>query len=200
MGLLDDYNVDIDSVDEAAGFKGQPEPGFYAFEVGNVHIQEGSKNNPDQSWLIITYLLEGDDDEAEAEEYGELFALPADPDNPTPKEIEKLGWYKRRLRELGIAPEQMGSVDRDDLIGIRGTFKLVGTAGKGANKDRIYLNIRDMKVGEVSDDPTDYDDDSVEAKVAAKKSDLPAELVAALDAEPIVLPAWDPMGALAVEF
>ncbi|MEO7124981.1 MAG: C1 family peptidase [Nakamurella sp.] len=34
-------------------------------------------------------------------------------------------------------------------------------------------------------------------EIAARKSDLPAELVAALDAEPIVLPAWDPMGALA---
>lgn len=34
-------------------------------------------------------------------------------------------------------------------------------------------------------------------EIAARKSDLPAELVAALDGEPIVLPAWDPMGALA---
>jgi bleomycin hydrolase len=34
-------------------------------------------------------------------------------------------------------------------------------------------------------------------EIAARKSNLPAELVAALDAEPIVLPAWDPMGALA---
>ena len=34
-------------------------------------------------------------------------------------------------------------------------------------------------------------------EIAARKRDLPAELVAALDAEPIVLPAWDPMGALA---
>lgn len=34
-------------------------------------------------------------------------------------------------------------------------------------------------------------------EIAARKSDLPAELVAALDLEPIVLPAWDPMGALA---
>jgi bleomycin hydrolase len=34
-------------------------------------------------------------------------------------------------------------------------------------------------------------------EVAAPKSLLPAELVAALDEEPTVLPAWDPMGALA---
>ncbi len=34
-------------------------------------------------------------------------------------------------------------------------------------------------------------------EIAARKSSLPAELQAALDQEPIVLPAWDPMGALA---
>jgi bleomycin hydrolase len=34
-------------------------------------------------------------------------------------------------------------------------------------------------------------------EIAARRSALPAELQAALDAPPIVLPAWDPMGALA---
>lgn len=34
-------------------------------------------------------------------------------------------------------------------------------------------------------------------EIAARKSYLPAELQAALDLEPIMLPAWDPMGALA---
>jgi len=40
-----------------------------------------------------------------------------------------------------------------------------------------------------------YDEHMFE--IAARKSSLPAELQAALDQEPIVLPAWDPMGALA---
>jgi bleomycin hydrolase len=34
-------------------------------------------------------------------------------------------------------------------------------------------------------------------EIAARRSALPAELQSALDTEPIVLPAWDPMGALA---
>ncbi len=34
-------------------------------------------------------------------------------------------------------------------------------------------------------------------EIAARKRYLPADLLAALDAEPIVLPPWDPMGALA---
>jgi len=34
-------------------------------------------------------------------------------------------------------------------------------------------------------------------EIAAPKSMLPEELVAALEKEPIVLPPWDPMGSLA---
>ncbi|MGH3498072.1 MAG: aminopeptidase C [Nocardioidaceae bacterium] len=34
-------------------------------------------------------------------------------------------------------------------------------------------------------------------EIAVRRQALPPELVAALDAEPVVLPAWDPMGALA---
>ncbi len=34
-------------------------------------------------------------------------------------------------------------------------------------------------------------------EIAARRSELPPELQEALDQEPIVLPAWDPMGALA---
>jgi len=36
-------------------------------------------------------------------------------------------------------------------------------------------------------------------EVAVRRSALPADLQAALDQEPIVLPAWDPMGALATD-
>ena len=34
-------------------------------------------------------------------------------------------------------------------------------------------------------------------EIAARRNRLPASLQAALDAPPIVLPAWDPMGSLA---
>ena len=34
-------------------------------------------------------------------------------------------------------------------------------------------------------------------EIAARRSYLPEDLRGALDLEPIVLPAWDPMGALA---
>ena len=34
-------------------------------------------------------------------------------------------------------------------------------------------------------------------EIAARKSYLPAALRTALEADPIVLPAWDPMGSLA---
>jgi bleomycin hydrolase len=34
-------------------------------------------------------------------------------------------------------------------------------------------------------------------EIAVRRDLLPADLASALDGEPIVLPAWDPMGALA---
>jgi bleomycin hydrolase len=34
-------------------------------------------------------------------------------------------------------------------------------------------------------------------EIAARRDRLPSDLQAALDQDPIVLPAWDPMGALA---
>ena len=34
-------------------------------------------------------------------------------------------------------------------------------------------------------------------EIAVRRDRLPPELLAALDEDPIVLPAWDPMGALA---
>ncbi|MGI8721712.1 MAG: C1 family peptidase, partial [Geodermatophilaceae bacterium] len=34
-------------------------------------------------------------------------------------------------------------------------------------------------------------------EIAVRRDRLPAELLGALDREPVVLPAWDPMGALA---
>jgi len=34
-------------------------------------------------------------------------------------------------------------------------------------------------------------------EIAARRDRLPPELLVALGAEPIVLPAWDPMGSLA---
>ena len=34
-------------------------------------------------------------------------------------------------------------------------------------------------------------------EIAARRNSLPEDLQQALDATPIVLPAWDPMGALA---
>ena len=37
-------------------------------------------------------------------------------------------------------------------------------------------------------------------EIAARKSALPADLQSALDAEPIVLPAWDPIGVMVVSF
>lgn len=149
MGLLDEYNVDMEEINEAGYGKTFPDD-WYEGVVGSFHIQNGSKNNPDASWYIITYLLEPDNDE-----YGELFTLPEDPQAPTPQELDKLGFLKRRLKDLGVEDGKFSNIDEDELVGTRVKFELVSTKGKKGtkNEDRVYQNIRNLSVIEGDDEP-----------------------------------------------
>lgn len=135
--LLEEYNVDLTNVEAPDGY-GRPADDLYEFVVGDVYIQEGSKNHPDKSWIIFKYLI-GD----QGKDYSELFSLPKDPTNPTDQEATRLGFYKQRLVSLGVAPEDANTVGRDDLVGIRGTFELRTTKGKDGKE---YQNIRNFKV------------------------------------------------------
>lgn len=137
-GLLEEFEIDLSSV-EAPDTYGRPADDIYEFVVGDVYIQNGSKNHPEKSWIIFKYLL-GDS----GKEFSELFSLPNDPANPTEQEASRLGFYKQRLVSLGIAPEDVNTVGRDDLVGIRGTFELRTT--KSARDGKEYQNIRNFKV------------------------------------------------------
>jgi hypothetical protein len=103
-----------------------------------VYIQEGSKKQPEKRWIIFKYLL-GEDGTT----FSELFGLPTDPSNPTPAEVQRLGFYKQRLLSLGVAPEDVNGVSSDDLVGTTGTLELRTTKGKDGNE---YQNIRNFKV------------------------------------------------------
>lgn len=140
MGLLDDYNVDMEEINEAGYGKKLPDD-WYEGVVGSIHIQNGSKNNPNASWYIITYIVEPDNDE-----YGELFTLPEDPSAPTPQELDKLGFLKRRLKDLGVVDGKFSNIDEDELIGTRVKFELVTTKGKKGtkNEDKEYQNVRNL--------------------------------------------------------
>jgi bleomycin hydrolase len=63
-------------------------------------------------------------------------------------------------------------------------WRVENSWGKDAGRDGYYT-MNDSWFGEYL------------FEIAARADSLPADLRAALDAEPIVLPAWDPMGALA---
>ena len=145
MGLLDEYGIDTS---EAETPSYDMEDGIYEFTVGDVYVKQGSQKYPDRSWVIIEYLV-GD----EGKKQSELFELPADPENLTDRERQKLGYYVARLMDLGIDRDAVNDVDREDLIGLRGTLQLYSSAGKGANAGKMFQNIKNVKVAKTSAAP-----------------------------------------------
>jgi hypothetical protein len=145
MGLLDEYGIDTS---EAETPSYDMEDGIYEFTVGDVYVKQGSQKYPDRSWVIIEYLV-GDDGKKQSE----LFELPADPENLTDRERQKLGYYVARLMDLGVAREAVNDVDREDLIGLRGSLQLYSSAGKGPNAGKMFQNIKNVKTEKTSAAP-----------------------------------------------
>jgi len=145
MGMLDDYGIDTSEI-EAPSYDLQD--GIYEMTVGDVYVKQGSQAYPDRSWVIIEYLV-GE----EGKKKSELFELPADPENITDKERQKLGYYVARLLDLGVERAAVNDIDRDDLIGLRGTLQLYSNAGKGKNAGKMFQNIKNVKITETSAAP-----------------------------------------------
>lgn len=135
-GLIEEFDIDLTQID--APEYGKPADDIYEFVLGDVHLQEGSKNHPDKKWIVFKYML-GDTGQS----FSELFALPADASNPTSAEIQRLGFYKQRLVTLGVEPDAVNSVGADDLIGAAGTLELRTVKGKDGKE---YQNIRNLKM------------------------------------------------------
>tara|TARA_R110000772_G_scaffold76574_3_gene165311 strand:- start:219 stop:707 length:489 start_codon:yes stop_codon:yes gene_type:complete len=145
MGLLDEYGIDTSEVETPSY---DLEDGIYEYELGDVYVKQGSQAYPDRAWVIMEYLI-GD----EGKKQSELFELPADPENMTDRERQKLGYYVARLMDLGVDRASVNDVDRDDLIGLRGTLQLYSSAGKGKNAGRMFQNIKNVKVSTSSEAP-----------------------------------------------
>jgi len=128
-GLLDGYGIDMDEI-EAPSYDVADD--IYEFEVSDFYIQEGTDNWPDRTWLIIEYSLG-----AAGKSKSEWFELPADASAPTDKELQKLGYYKNRLSDLGVEPGDMNKVGPDDLIGKTGTLQVFTKNG--------FQNIKGVK-------------------------------------------------------
>ena len=145
MGMLDDYGIDTSEI-EAPSYDLQD--GIYEMTVGDVYVKQGSQAYPDRSWVIIEYLV-GE----EGKKKSELFELPADPENITDKERQKLGYYVARLLDLGVERAAVNDIDRDDLIGLRGSLQLYSNAGKGKNAGKMFQNMKNVKITETSAAP-----------------------------------------------
>lgn len=169
MGLFDDFDIDMDEVKAAGSF--DFEDGHYSFEVSEALVQQGTKNDPDDTKFIIKYDL----NDGEAGTYWEWFTIAVDGDSEAAKAKQSLSFLKNRLLDLGIPASELNTIDPEDLEGITGTLELKTTSGKGKNAANTYQNVRNVKVGkaEPTEEPDEEDEDTTAAikkRVAAKRA------------------------------
>lgn len=159
MGLFDDFDIDMDEV-KAASF--DFEDGTYEFEIAEARRQNGSKNNPDNTFFVIHYSL----NDGTAGTYQEWFTI-AEDGEVTKKAQQSLGYLKARLVDLGIEPAAMNELEPEELEGISGTLQIKTTKKNGNS----YQNLRNVKVGDspVEDEPEE-DDAEIKKRVAAKQA------------------------------
>ena len=145
MGLFDDFDIDMDEVKAAGGF--EFEDGHYDFEISEALIQNGTKNDPDDTKFIIKYDMD------EAGTYWEWFTIAVDGDPTAKKAEQSLGFLKSRLVDLGFSPSALNDLDPEDLEGIVGSLQLLTTSGKGKNAANKYQNVRNVKVAVEEEEP-----------------------------------------------
>lgn len=164
MGILDDFEIDMTDIKEAGDWN--VDDGIYEFNLLDVFLKKGTDKHPDTVWVIFKYGLDDD-----GTEYQEWFTMPEDPQSPTVKEKQKLGFYKQRLLSLGVAPEDVNTVNSDDLIGTTGVLQLKTTKGKDG-KDYQNVDNRSFKLG-IGSDRDDYDG-TPDVPVKPKRTRKPA--------------------------
>lgn len=142
MALLAEFGIDASDIEMPTY---ELEDGVYEFEVGSCYVKNGSQAYPDRSWIILEYLI-GDTGQKKSE----LFELPADPENMTEREMQKIGYWVSRCVDLGVPRDQVNDIDGEDLVGIRGTLQLYSQAGKGKNAGKMFQNIKNVKVAKKS--------------------------------------------------
>lgn len=136
-------NLTPDEIPESSYAKA--EDGVYEGTVTDVYVREGTTNKPDQKWINVEYTF--DDGHQELEWFG----LPSDPANPSEKELQKLGFYSRRLGDLGVPKNEINTVTADDLIGKRVAVTL-RTKGGYQNISRVDLLDDDPRTGAAFDE------------------------------------------------
>ena len=164
MGLFDDFDIDMDEVKAAGGF--DFEDGHYDFEISEVLRQQGTKNDPDDTKIIIKYDL----NDGEAGTYWEWFTIAVDGDSEAAKAKQSLSFLKNRLLDLGIPASELNTIEPEDLEGIVGTLELKTTSGKGKNAANTYQNVRNVKVGTASEPEEEDTTAAIKKRVAEKRA------------------------------
>lgn len=161
-GLFDSLGVNVEDLPET-GFT-NPKDGFYNFEITEVTKRQGTKKDPNVTKLTIEYDL---DEDGKATEW---FTL-AQNGEVTEKVLESLRFLRDRLVSLGVDPSTFDE-DSEDLIGIRGSLKLV--TGKNG-----FQNVRNVEVdndgAEEPEEDTEAQDAAIKRKVAANRAAREAE-------------------------
>lgn len=173
MGLFDDYGIDADSIKES---NFDIEDGTYLFEVAEAETLDGTANKPDTTFFYIDYQLEDEDGEA-AGSTREFFTLAEDGDSETRRVQQSLSFFKSRLKSLGVT--DLSNFDGSEIIGLKGSLRLASTPGKGANRDKMYQNIKSLRLSEEEEAP-------------APKKAAPAKKAAKPAAKPKPAPAPEP--------
>lgn len=165
MGLLEQYNIDMDEYEANEGGFTQPDPGWYEFQVADIRVYE--KEDGSWSGIFVDYLITSEELGVAGEEYSEIFGLPKH-NPPTKQERAALERYKARIISLGFEPEEVNEVDGETARGITGTFELEASRGKDGKK---YVNARHLTVdgAEEADEPeADEEPPQVETKPVRK--------------------------------
>lgn len=166
MGIFDDYGIDPDEIKESSF---DIEDGTYRFEVAEAEILDGSANRPDTTFFIIDYQLEDEDGDA-AGSTREWFTMAEDGDSETKRAQQSMGFLKSRLKSLGVT--DLKNFDGSEIVGLTGVLQLKSTPGKGANRDKMYQNVKNVRLDEVEEAPAPV-------KKVAKKAGISKEDAAA---------------------
>jgi hypothetical protein len=135
MGFLSELGIDAEEIEAAAGFE-EPDAGFYAFEISESAIIEGTSKDEDVVKYRITYALfdENETPAGSKSEWWTLFEVAGE--EPGEDAQRSRGYLKRRLLDLGVTTP-LNDLEHDEVEGITGTLRLVS---KGD-----YTNVRNVK-------------------------------------------------------
>lgn len=116
--------------------------GIYRGVLSNVQTKKS--NDGTKKGTVFTYTVTDEESPMVGRKIDEWKNLPqpADPDSLTPEEERDLSFLKMRLSSLGVAEEDMNTVEAKDLIGTECVFT-VKKKGDYTNVVKVELNSGD---------------------------------------------------------